>query len=61
MRVDVKERTVVVASSVCNLTYEPGVHLAPRAHIEQIEAQGKGQRLPGEGDVEPAPQDEGAP
>lgn len=45
MRVKVTERTIVQATPSSNVVYPPGEHLAPRAHIEQIEAQGKGKRL----------------
>lgn len=51
MRVKVTERVIVQATPSCNVVYPPGEHLAPSAHIEQIEAQGKGQRLPEKDDA----------
>lgn len=51
MRVKITERAIVQATPSCNVVYEPGEHLAPRAHIEQIEAQGKGERLPEKDDT----------
>jgi hypothetical protein len=55
MKVEVFEPALVVCSSSCNKVYGRGVHLAPRAHIEQIESQGKGRRLrePGIGRLTP--------
>lgn len=46
MRVKVTDRAIVQATPSCNVVYPPGEHPAPRAHIEQIEKQGKGERLP---------------
>jgi hypothetical protein len=51
MRVKVTERAIVQATPSCNVVYPPGEHLAPRAHIEQIEKQGKGERLPEKDDA----------
>jgi hypothetical protein len=45
MRVEVFEEANVVAKPGCHVVYQPGIHVAPRAHIEQIEAQGKGKRV----------------
>lgn len=45
MRVEVTQEALVFVSAGCHKVYQPGVHVAPRAHIEQIEAQGKGKRI----------------
>ncbi|WP_424360248.1 hypothetical protein [Methylocystis parvus] len=45
MKVEVTQEALVVCTPAVNKVYQPGIHLAPRAHIEQIEAQGKGKRV----------------
>lgn len=48
MRID--ETTIVVARPGLHVTYPPGEHLAPDAHIVDVERQGKGVRLTSRGE-----------
>jgi hypothetical protein len=60
-KIIVEEVVNVIARPGLHVVYQPGERLAPDAHIDDIERQGKGKRLTNRGDAfaEP-PADAGA-
>jgi hypothetical protein len=60
-KVEIHETAIVVARPGVHVTYSPGKHLAPDAHIVDVERQGRGLRLTMRGEGRAKARDTKAP